>query len=98
MRFLSWKGNDACEGDSGGPLYIWVGHKTPKKGKKPREEKRRKKRRGHKKRRRRRRKKNRRGRSKRRKGKWRRKKAFIIGVISRGHGCALRDKAGVYTR
>ncbi len=59
-------GNDACEGDSGGPLYIWVGHQTKeKKGQNsPREER--------KKRRKRRRRK---GKPKKRRKKKRRKKA-----------------------
>ena len=48
-------GEDACEGDSGGPLYVWVQHEKAKK-------------------------------------------AVLVGSVSRGHGCAEKNKAGVYVK
>jgi secreted trypsin-like serine protease len=52
--FLRLSPQDACTGDSGGPLWKWMGRETPK--------------------------------------------ATIIGVVSRGKGCARKDAPGVYTR
>ena len=45
---------DNCNGDSGGPLWMWIGKENPK--------------------------------------------ATIVGVVSRGEGCARRDLPGIYTR
>ena len=53
-RVTSYGGQDACTGDSGGPLWKWVGKKNPT--------------------------------------------VFIIGVVSRGRGCARRNEAGLYAR
>ena len=48
-------GTDSCKGDSGGPLWKWVGY-----GKE--------------------------------------KRAFLIGIVSRGWGCARKDSPGIYTK
>eukprot|EP00095_Tigriopus_kingsejongensis_P005800 maker-scaffold88_size394946-snap-gene-2.25 protein:Tk05800 transcript:maker-scaffold88_size394946-snap-gene-2.25-mRNA-1 annotation:"GH21133" len=53
-REVSYGGKDACVGDSGGPLWKWIGKKRPR--------------------------------------------AFAIGVVSRGRGCARKDNPGIYTR
>eukprot|EP00094_Tigriopus_californicus_P014048 TCALIF_13604-PA protein Name:"Similar to KLKB1 Plasma kallikrein (Bos taurus)" AED:0.37 eAED:0.37 QI:101/0/0.2/0.6/1/1/5/0/273 len=53
-REVSYGGKDACVGDSGGPLWKWIGKKRPR--------------------------------------------AFAIGVVSRGKGCARKDNPGIYTR
>nr|XP_040565105.1 urokinase-type plasminogen activator-like [Lepeophtheirus salmonis] len=47
-------GSDACQGDSGSPLWKWMGKKV--------------------------------------------KRAFLVGIVSRGKGCGLQNRAGVYTR
>ncbi len=52
---VSYGGKDACTGDSGGPLWKWLGGR-------------------------------------------RRKRAFLIGVVSRGKGCARNNAPGIYTR
>jgi hypothetical protein len=51
---VTYGGKDACTGDSGGPLWKWIGKKRPR--------------------------------------------AFLIGGVSRGEGCARRDAPGIYTR
>ena len=51
-------GEDACEGDSGGPLYRW--HENE--------------------------------------GQAGDEKAVIVGSVSRGHGCGVKNKAGVYVK
>ena len=48
-------GTDSCKGDSGGPLWKWVGY-------------------------------------------GREKIAFLVGIVSRGWGCARKDSPGIYTK
>ncbi|XP_071749552.1 uncharacterized protein [Lepeophtheirus salmonis] len=54
QRTPVYGGQDACTGDSGGPLWKWIGHKH--------------------------------------------KRAFIVGIVSRGDGCARKNEPGIYTR
>ena len=51
--FLSGE-SDSCEGDSGGPLWKWMGKSKPR--------------------------------------------AVIVGIVSRGIGCARKNTPGIYTR
>jgi secreted trypsin-like serine protease len=54
-RIPSLGGTDSCKGDSGGPLWRWVGNRS-------------------------------------------KKRAFLIGIVSRGWGCGRQGSPGVYTK